>query len=330
MRRRAFLLAGATLLPLGGADAQPAARREMPAARVAILSPIDSPSTANLDAFRARLHELGYREGRNLVFDYKLGGGRLDRLVALARELVGAGGVDAIVAESTAAAQAARQATATIPILALAGVDPVGSGLAQTLARPGGNVTGVAILAEEMNAKRLELVRDAFPQARHLATVSTIATATATPANLRALQEAGRALGLTIEILHVQDFGDLGRALSPAALAGYDGFVMVPDVGLTPHRAEIVARLAASRRPVVYVTRAWVEAGGLLSLGPDIADAYRRLAEYLDRVLTGTAPGDLPFERPTKLELVINLRAARALGIEIPSTLLARADEVIE
>ena len=326
MRRREFIA-----LLGSAAVAWPLATQAQQPRRIAVLSPVGTSSTPYFDAFRARLGELGYVEGRDILLDFQLAGGQVGRLPALAEDLLRGPGINVIVAESTPAAAAARKATTTIPIVALVASDPVGSGLAASLAHPGGNVTGVAVLAEEMNAKRVELLRDAFPQARRFAAITAGAgAAPSSPGNLRSVQEAGRELGVTIEIVRADDPGKIDQAFSPAALAGFDGLIVVPDVVLFTRRAEVAPLLGASHRPVVYPSRAWVEAGGLMSLGPDMVGAYRILASQLDRVLKGTRPSDLPFERPVKLELVVNLKTARALGIAIPDSLLARADEVIE
>jgi putative ABC transport system substrate-binding protein len=329
MRRRealALLVAAvsATRIPSLGAAAQPATAGKTQ--RVGVVSPADAqPALAML---RTRLGELGHAEGRDIVWVPRHADGQVDQLPALAEDLV-RDRIDAIVAESTPAAVAAHRATTTIPIVALVGVDPVGSGLVASLARPGSNVTGVALLAEEMNAKRLELLREAFPHLRRVGVAGTSAFGLSRT-NLGAVQEAGRALGLTVDPIPIDDPGDFGRALSPAALAGFDGFILTPDVALITHRAELTALLGATGRPAVYVDRAWARSGGLMSLGPDIADIYRRLASQLDRVLRGTRPSELPFELPTKLEFVINLPAARTSGIEILPSILARADEVLE
>jgi putative ABC transport system substrate-binding protein len=296
--------------------------------RVVVLSPVRNPA---LDLFRAHLRVLGYVEGRDIMLDFRTTDGHVDRLPALAQELVREGAVDAIVVESTAAATAARQATRTIPIVAYIAVDPVAAGLAASLAHPGGNVTGVSFLAAELNAKRIELLHQVAPRATRLAAISAMTSNAAnSPGNLRAIQDAARKLALTVEIITISDPARLRQELSAAALAGFDGFVLVPDVVLTAHIAEVVALLEASGRPAIYSNRIYVEAGGLISYSQDVADSYRRLASQLDRVLKGAAPSDIPFERPAKFELVVNLRTARRLGINLPPEVLALADAVIE
>jgi putative ABC transport system substrate-binding protein len=327
MKRRALMLGlgAATLVGSRGAEAQTPAKEPR---RVGVLSRVNPPA---FDAVLAELRDLGYVEGRDIRFDLRSAEGYIDRLPALAEALVREGNVEAIIAESTPAAIAARRATTTIPIAAYIAVDPVAAGLATSLAHPGGNVTGIAFLAEERNAKRVELMHQISPPARRLAAITgTASTPTSSPGNLQAIQAAGRKLSIAVEIITIDDLAKLGETLSPAALAGFDGFILVPDIELTSRRAEIVALLAVSRKPAVYAWREAVQAGGLLSLGPDSADSHRRLARQLDRILKGVKPSEIPFERPSKFDLVINLRAARALGIDLPADLLARADEVIE
>jgi putative ABC transport system substrate-binding protein len=323
----------AVMAMLGGAVAtRPlAARAQQPAKgprRVAVLSPVRNPG---FEALRAQLRKLGYAEDRDIRFDFRTADGDVGRLPALAEELAREGAVDAIFAESTPAAVAAQRATRTIPIITYIAVDPVAAGLAASLARPGGNVTGVAFLAEELNAKRLELFHQLLPQARRLGAISAMTSSAAnSPGNLRAVQHAARKLSLMVEIIAIEHPARLREQLSPAVLAGFDGFVLVPDVVLNAHMAEIVALLGASGKPAIYYNRIHAAAGGLMSYAQDSDDAYRRLASQLDRVLKGTTPSDIPFERPTKFEFVINLKTAKALGLAVPDRLLALADEVIE
>jgi putative ABC transport system substrate-binding protein len=327
MKRREVLLTGLAATVLATAlDAHGQTTKEP--RRVTVLSPVVNPV---FDEFRKALRELGYVEGRDIRLDFRTADGNVDRLPALAEELVREGTVDAIIAESTPAATAARRATKTIPIVAYIAVDPVAAGLAASLAHPGGNVTGIAFLAEEQNAKRIELLHEVFPQVQH---IGAIAARTSTPANspgnFRAIQDAARKLSLAVEFITIDDPSELGHVLRPAALTAFDGFVFVPDVVFTIHTAEIVALIAASRKPAIYSNRTFAQAGGLMSFGQDIPDSYRHLASQLDRVLKGASPNDIPFERPTKFELVINLKTAKTLGLTVPPSLLARADEVIE
>jgi putative ABC transport system substrate-binding protein len=294
--------------------------------RVVYLSPVDIPS--QMASYRAQMRELGYVEGRNIRLDFRDAAGDVDRLPTIAEEVVGAGDVDAIMAISTPAALAAHKATETIPIVAFTAVDPVGSGLANSLASPGRNVTGIAVFSEETTVKRVELMREVAPRAIRLATVTTKVSKGAQ--SVGPLLDAGRKLGFAVENLVVDDPTDLAQVLSPKALAVFDAFVFIPDVVLSAHMAEIIKLVGASNKPAIFPSPDWVRNGGLMSFGPDYADASRHLTAQLDRVLKGAKPGDLPFERPTKFDLRINLRTARAMGIELSPMVLARADEVIE
>ena len=328
MRRRDFIAL------LGGAAATwPHAVRvqqpTMPVSRmphVVHLSPVDIPSQA--DQTRRQLHELGYVEGRNIRLEFRNAAGNVDALPVLAQELAQEGGVDVIIAISTPAALAAYKATQTIPIVAFTAVDPVASGLADSLAHPGRNVTGIAGFSEETTVKRVELMREVVPRAVRLGTVTTKVSNGAQ--SLTPVLETGRKLGFTVEPINVDDPADLAKALSQEVLVGFDAFVFVPDVVLNAHMAEVIKLVGLSNKPAIFASPDWVANGGFMSFGPDFSDAARHLISQLDRVLKGAKPGDLPFERPTKFDLRINLRIAKALGIELSPTILARADEVIE
>ncbi len=323
MRRREFitLLGGAVTWPLmAGAQQLPG----MP--RVIHFAPIDIPSQT--DATRRLLRELGYVEGRNIRLEFRNAGGNVDALPALAQELVREGGVDVIIAISTPAALAAYTATQTVPIVAFTAVDPVTSGLADSLARPGRNVTGIAVFSEETTVKRVELMREVVPRAVRLGTVTTKVTSGAQ--SLTPVLETGRKLGFTVEPISIDDPADLAKALSPEVLARFDALVFVPDVILNAHMSEVIKLVGLSNKPAIFPSPDWVANGAFMSFGPDFVDATRHLISQLDRVLKGAKPGDLPFERPTKFDFRINLRMAKALGIELSPTVLTRADEVIE
>src|SRR6478609_2487073 len=324
MRRRAFmgLIGGAALFWPVSTSAQPMTR--IP--RVVYLSPADIP--VQVASYRAQMRKLGYVEGRNIRLEFRDAAGEVDRLPAIAEQVVAEGDVDAIMAISTPAALAAHKATETIPIVAFTAVDPVGSGLANSLASPGRNVTGIAVFSEETTVKRVELMREVVPRAIRLATVTTKVSKGAQ--SVGPLLDAGRKLGFTVENLVVDDPTDLAQVLNPKALAVFDAFVFIPDVVLSAHMAEIIKLVGASNKPAIFPSPDWVRNGGLMSFGPDYADASRHLTAQLDRILKGANPGDLPFERPTKFDLRINLRTARAMGIELSPMVLARADEVIE
>jgi len=323
VRRRGFirLITGAISWPLVASAQQLAARP-----RVIQLGPVDIP--AQIDATRSLLAELGYVEGRNIRLEFRNTSGNADALPALAQELVLQGGVDVIIAISTPAALAAYKATQTIPIVAFAAVDPVAAGLADSLARPGHNVTGIAVFSEETSVKRVELMREVLPQAVHLGTVTTKLTRGAQ--SLAPVLETGRKLGFEVEAIHIDDPANIAKILSPEILARFDGLVFVPDVVLNAHMAEVIKMVGLSNKPAIFASPDWVANGGFMSFGPDFADATRHLIAQVDRVLKGAKPGNLPFDRPTKFDLRINLRIAKALGLELPPTVLARADDVIE
>jgi len=290
------------------------------------LAPVDIPSQT--DGTRRLLSQLGYVEGSTIRLEFRNAGGNADALPALAQELVREGGIDVIIAISTPAALAAYQATQTIPIVAFTAVDPVGSGLADSLAHPGHNVTGIAVFSEETTVKRVELMREVVPRAVRLGTVTTKVTSGAQ--SLAPVLETGRKLGFTVETINVDDPADLAKALSPEVLAGFDALVFVPDVILNAHMTEVIRMVGLSNKPAIFPSPDWVANGGFMSYGPDFSDALRHLISQLDRVLKGAKPGELPFERPTKFDLRINLRVAKAMGIELSPTILARADEVVE
>jgi putative tryptophan/tyrosine transport system substrate-binding protein len=322
MKRRDFITA------LGAAAAWPLTAKGQTSARsvhVVLLSPVD-PS--EFVGFRKHLQDLGYFEGRNIRLDIRSTQGQIDRLPGLAEAVVREGGIDAILAQSFPAAIAAYRATQTIPIVAIVGIDPVASGLAESLAHPGHNVTGIAIFAEETDEKLVELLREVAPRAIRLAAITAIVGGG--NLSLGAVQETGRKLGFDVEIIKIADTADLPIALSPEVLSRFDAFMIPPDVVLSRHKAEVLKLIGLSNKPAIFPSSDWAESGGLLAFGPDLADAGRHLILQLDRVLKGEKPGDLPFERPTKFVLNINLRTARAMGIELPPTLLARADKVIE
>jgi putative ABC transport system substrate-binding protein len=323
MKRRDFfaVMGAAAAWPLAARAQQPA---KMP--HVVYLSPADIPSQVN--SYRAQLRELGYFDGRNIVVEFRNAGGFVDRLPALAEEIVRQGGIDVILAISTPAALAAHRATQTIPIVAFTAVDPVTSGLAKSLAHPGGNVTGIAVFSEETTVKRMELMREVVPRAARLAVVITNLSKIAQ--DLGVISETGRKLGFDVAIINVDDHADLAKALSPEVVGGFDALVFIPDIVLSSRMAEVIRLIGLTSKPAIFPAPDWVNAGGLMSFGPDFAEGGRYLVAQLDRVLKGEKPGDLPFVRPTKFDFRINLRTALTMGIELSPTLLARADEVIE
>jgi len=277
-------------------------------------------------AFVQRLHDLGWIEGRTTVIDYRWAEGRTERYAEIAAEFVRLK-VDVIVTVGGAVA-AAKQATATIPIVFAYAGDPVGSGMVASLAKPGGNVTGLSVQSTDLAGKRLEILREIFPDVRRLAIIGNVEYA-ATVLEMGEAQVAARTLGLEVvksEIRRAEDIAPAFEALKGAAEALY----VCPDATMNANHARVNTLALGARLPTMHGVREYVEAGGLMSYGPSPPDLYRRAAEYVDKILRGAKPADLPVEQPTKFDLIINLVTARALGLEVPATLLARADEVIE
>jgi putative ABC transport system substrate-binding protein len=328
VQRRDFLIvAGALLAAPFAAEAQQAAK----IARIGYLTSSLGVSPHLPEAFRQGLRDLGYVEGRNLVIEYREAEGKADRLPALAAELV-ALKVDVIVAPITSAARAAKQATETIPIVFAVSADPVTDGLVTSLARPGGNVTGLSILAPELVGKRLELLTQAVPGVSRVA-VLRLPGALGERTDKYMLTEAeaaARALGVRLQLVEARGPADIDRAFSDMTSARADALTVLPSNMFLRERRRLVDLAAKNRLPAVYSGRAVVDAGGLMSYGPNIADNYRRAATYVDKILKGAKPGDLPVEQPAKFELIINLKTAKDLGLIIPQSVLARADEVIQ
>ena len=315
-----------TLAPLA-AEAQPAAK----VTRIGYMSPnmADWPHTH--EAFRQGLRDLGYVEGRNLVIEYRDAEGKLERLPALAAELV-ALKVDVIVAPNTVAALAARQVTRTVPIVFAVATDPIASGLVTSLPRPGGNVTGLSILAPELVGKCLELLKQAVPGVSRVAVLWTpgLLGAGTDKEMLKEAEVAARALGVQPQFHEARGPEDFDRAFSEKTGARAGALIVLPSNLFVSERRRLVDLAAKNRMPAVYPWREFVDAGGLMAYGPHLADLFRRAAIYVDRILKGMQPADLPVEQPTKFELVINLKTAKALGLTIPQTLLQRADQVTQ
>jgi putative tryptophan/tyrosine transport system substrate-binding protein len=281
------------------------------------------------EALLQALRELNWIEGRNIVIERRFSAGNFDRLREFAAELVRLK-VDAIVAVASASTQAAKDATASIPICFVNAGDPVGQGFAMSLARPGGNVTGVSFDASpDITAKQLQLILETVPKASRVAVLWN-PTSPFLRSYWSVAQAAAPALGVVLQSLEVQDASQYETAFKAIGRDRADALVVLSDSFATFHRARIAELAAEHRLPVLYGHRQYVEAGGLMSYGPSLFDVYRRAAAYVDKILKGTRPADLPVEQPTKYELVINLKTAKALGLELPPTLLARADEVIE
>jgi putative tryptophan/tyrosine transport system substrate-binding protein len=283
------------------------------------------------EAFRQGLRDLGYVEGRNVVIEIRWAEGKFERLPALTAELV-ALQVDVIVASTVLVAVAAKQAIKTIPIVFCAVGDPIGSGLVTSLARPGGNVTGLSALSPELIGKRLEQLKQAVPGVSRIAVLWEPGGGGERMDKdmLKRAEVAAQALGVRLQHVEARGPADFGRAFSDMTGAHAGALIVLPSPMFFSERRRLVDLAAKHRLPAGYPWREGVDAGGLISYGPSIADLYRRAATYVDKILKGTKPADLPIEQPTKFELVINLKTAKALGLTIPQTLLQRADQVIE
>jgi putative tryptophan/tyrosine transport system substrate-binding protein len=326
MRRREFI----TLV--GGAAAWPHIARAQQARRIPRVGFLGN-STAALEAnlvvpFREGLRELGYEEGRNIGIEYRWAEGKYERFPALVAELL-AVPVDVIVTAGTPATLAVKKATSTVPLVMIAVGDPVGTGIVPSLARPGGNITGLSSIAPDLEGKRLELLREVVPGLSHVALLWN-------PLNLfhaGSLQQArtaAQALGIKLQTLAVRVPEELDGTFAAIVKERPDALLLLADRVFLHNRVRLMEFATKRRIPNVNAYRELVEAGGLMSYGPSYEDMHRRAAIYVDKILKGANPGDLPVEQPTKFTLMINLKSAKALGLELPPTLVARADEVIE
>jgi ABC-type uncharacterized transport system substrate-binding protein len=283
--------------------------------------------SARIEAFRQGLRELGYVEGKNIVIEWRSSEGKADRLPALAAELVRLK-VDVIVTTGPPATRAAKQATVTIPIVMGHDDDPVGSGFVASLARPGGNITGLATLAPEIAGKQLELLREIVPKLSRVAVIGS-ATRPGNPQALREINLAADAVGVQLQYLEIQIPKDIETAFRAASKERADAVLVLSNEVLIRQRRQIVDLAVKSRLPATYNRPEYVEDGGLVFYGVSYTDLYRRAATYVDKILKGAKPVDLPIEQPKKFELVINLKAAKQIGLTIPPNVLARADKVI-
>jgi putative ABC transport system substrate-binding protein len=327
VERRTFLAGtGAVLLaaPLA-AEAQPAGK----VTRIGMLEPTSMAlNAANLDAFRQGLRELGYVEGKNFVVEYRSADGRGERFPDLAAELVRLK-VDVILTRGTPAVIAAKNATRTIPVVMAASGDPVLSGVVASLARPGGNVTGLSAIVGEVSGKRLELLREVIPGVSRIVGLFNMSN----PIDALQWKEteiAASSLRVQLQLLDVRKPGDFGRAFDAATKQRAGALVVGVDALTWANRRSIVDLAAKNRLPAIYAAREFVDAGGLIGYGVSYPHLYRRAASFVDKILKGAKPADLPVEQPTKFELVVNLKTAKALGLTIPPSLLQRADEVIQ
>jgi putative ABC transport system substrate-binding protein len=325
MRRRTFLalLSGAAALPLQRSRRAWAQGKVW---RIGILETVSLATNPNFDSFRAGMKERGYVEGKNLVIAYRTSDGRDELYPALASELM-ALKVDLIVARGTPAIVAAKDVRPTVPVVMAAIADPFR--VVKSIARPGGNVTGLTSLLADIYPKRVELLAEMLPGLKRIAFLSNLATFYA-PRTRDEISKAAAVLGLQAEFIDTVNAEDLAPAFAESQRRGIQALIMATG-GVTQAHQDAIARLAIEHRiPVMYGAREFVEAGGLISLAPSYLDLYRRAAGYVDRIFKGASPGDLPIEQPVKFEIVVNLRTAKAIGLSIAESFLARADEVIE
>jgi putative ABC transport system substrate-binding protein len=314
----------------GAAVAWPAVARAQQSSRVRRIGMLETTSpqlnAANLDGLRQGLRALGYEEDKTFTIEYRSADGSEERFRELAAELIGSG-VDLVVARGTPAILAARNATATIPIVMTAVADPLL--VVASLARPGGNVTGLTTLASDLHPKRLELLKEIAPTTVRVGLINNMSN----PQGRRQweeLESAARSVALQALLLDTRTVADIASSFATARDRGV-GAMIVPAAGLMRNNRRLIVALAAEHRlPAIYATREFVEEGGLMAYGPSYPDLYRRAASYIDKIFKGTKPSDLPVEQPTRFELIVNLKTAKALGVDVPPMLLARADEVIE
>ncbi len=328
MDRRRFLLTS-----LAGAFTGPCAAQAQPApkiARIGLLTPSSPAGSSHLvEAFAQGFRELGYVDGKTFVLEARYGDGKSDRLAELARELVRLK-ANVIVTSTDAATAAVRRQTRTIPIVMALSTDPVGTGFVASLARPGGNVTGLSNITAELGGKRLELLKEAVPGLSRVAFLWNPDVRGAL-LDYKETEVRARALRLELTSLEVSTAEDLDRAFSTLTSERVQAFIVAAANIVIFARRPAIARFAQSNRLAsIYAAKEYVDAGGLMSYGVSVSDMFRRSAAYVDKILKGAKPRDLPVEQPTKFELVINLKTAKALGLTIPPSLLARADQVIE
>jgi putative ABC transport system substrate-binding protein len=312
---------------LGGASVWPLAARAQPAGKLPTIGFLGADPSAFspwTNAFVARLRELGWIENRTVAIEYRWSEGRTERYAEIAAEFVRTK-VDVIVTVGSAV-PSVRQATATIPIVFAVGIDPVGSGLVASLAKPGGNVTGLSLQAAHLAGKRIELLREVVPQLRRLGIIFNAGNAQPT-LEMEETKAAAQTFGLDVVPLEIRQAADIAPAFD---MAKVDAIYVAIDQLMVANLARILTLALGARLPTIFSTRDFVRSGGFMSYGPNYSDLFRRSADYVDKILRGTKPGDIPVEQPTKFELVINLTTAKALGLKIPQQFVLRADDVIE
>jgi len=330
LTRRRLLLAAVTLAAcLAPFSLASAAEPQQPASprRVGVLLVIFSPESKEAQAFRQGLRDAGYAEGRDVVIEWRYANGDYERVPELAADLVQRK-VDVIVVESTVAAQAVKRATSTIPIVMAVVSDPVGSGLVTSLAHPGGNVTGLSTMSTEHSAKRLQLLKETIPRLTRVAVLWNQATPYH-PKVIEELKAATPSLSIELSLVAARAPEEIDPAFWAVSRAHAQALYVIEGGFFFAHRTTLLKLASKARLPAIYGEREYVDEGGLMSYGANLGDLYRRSAGYVDKILKGAKPGDLPIEQPTKFELVVNLKTAKALGLTIPESILLRADEVI-
>jgi ABC-type uncharacterized transport system substrate-binding protein len=324
MRKNFFCFCAMLFALCSSAEAQQPAR--IP--RIGLLIPGSASSfSARVEAFHRRLRELGYVEGKNIVIEYRYAERKLERLPDLAAELVRLK-VDVIVASAPRAVFAAKKASATIPIVFAAATDPVGIGLVSSLARPGGNITGLSSISPDLDGKRLELLKEAFS---NVARVAFLWVSDDIRGNLplTEMEATAKALGLKLQSLPVRGVDDFESAFARAKREDAQALITTPHSLIATQQRQVLDLAAKNRLPAMYTDSEFVEAGGLMSYGPSYTDSWRRAADFVDKILKGTKAGDIPVEQPTKFDFIINLKTARQIGVTIPPKVLERADQVI-
>jgi putative tryptophan/tyrosine transport system substrate-binding protein len=297
--------------------------------RIGVIFPVfQSAASPFMEAFREGLHDRGYIEGKNIVVEYRYAEGKEDRLPALAAELVRLN-MDIIVVGGGNATLAAKNATKTIPIVMGVASDPVGAGLVASLALPGGNITGSTLINSDLSGKRLELLKEAIPRLSQVAVLVYRDNPAAT-LMLKETETAGQSLGLQLQILEVRNIDELENAFGVVKKGHSEAINVLSSAFFGGERKKIVELASRTRLPAMYFDKQFVESGGLMSYGANVADLFRRAANYVDKILKGAKPADLPVEQPTKFELMINLKAAKQIGLTIPPNVLARADKVVK
>ena len=326
MRKKVFSLALCGLLVALSFPAAAQQSKKIPRIGYLTAGSVSSQST-RIEAFRQGLHELGYLEGKYIVIEWRYAEGKPDRLPALAAELVHLK-VDIIVSASPPATRAAKEATSTIPIVMTQDSDPVANGFVASLARPGENISGLSTVAPELSGKRLELLKEIVPRLSRVAVLGT-STEPGNAQSLKEVERAARAFGVKLQYLDVLDPKDIETVFRAARKDHAESVLVLPSAVFIFHRTQIVELAVKSRLPAMYFRGIFVDDGGLMSYGVNLNDLDRRAATYVDKILKGAKPADLPVEQPTKFELILNLKAAKQIGLTIPNKVLARADRVI-